>query len=174
MNQISSYIKPEMSNSNASPTRGVSSMVKAPTKNVDAKSILPAQNSIQSDVYKAYDDKTLKQMGVIDCSTCSNRTYQDGSADSGVSFQAPTHISPSASHAAVRGHEQEHVVRERASAEQNDGKVISQAVTIYMSVCPECGRAYSSGGVTKTTTLEPVHSSQDPTAGKGQMMDMQV
>lgn len=173
MNLVSNYVRPDIANSNSIPTSATAPSNRGTTTPV-GNTVIPAQNSIQPDVFKAYDEKTLKQMGVVECSTCANRTYQDGSDDSGVSFQSPTHISPASSHAAVRGHEQEHVVRERASAERNGGKVISQSVTIYMSVCPECGRAYSSGGVTKTTTKEPVHTSHNPTAGKGGMMDMKL
>ena len=54
--------------------------------------------------------------------------------------------------AVVRGHEQEHVVREQAKAEREDRKVVSQSVTLHNSICPECGRTYVSGGTTRTTT----------------------
>ncbi|OJV66700.1 MAG: hypothetical protein BGO41_04560 [Clostridiales bacterium 38-18] len=100
-----------------------------------------------------YGEKTLKQMGIIECSTCSSRTYVDGSNDAGVSFKAPTHVSPEASFQAVASHEQEHVTRERASADANDATVVRQSVQIFTSVCPECGRRYAAGGVTKTTTV---------------------
>lgn len=175
MNPISNYIRPEIANSNSVPTPATTPVNRSVSQGVDS-SIMPSQKSIQPDVFKAYDEKTLKQMGVIECSTCANRTYQDGSNDSGVSFQSPTHVSPSSSHAAVRGHEQEHVSRERISAQNNGGKVVSQSVTIYMSVCPECGRAYSSGGVTRTTTSEPVQTSNPSSSsiGKGGMMDLKL
>ena len=86
------------------------------------------------------------------CQTCARRKYQDGSADPGVSFKTPTSISPDAAPAAVRGHEQQHVVREQAKAEREDRRVVSQSVTIHTDICPECGRVYVSGGTTKTVT----------------------
>ncbi len=86
------------------------------------------------------------------CETCEKRKYQDGSDDMGVSFQTPTHIAPENAAARVRGHEQEHVVREQAKAEREGREVISQSVTLKTSVCPECGKVYVSGGNTRTTT----------------------
>ena len=87
------------------------------------------------------------------CETCEKRKYQDGSDDPGVSYKAPTAISADNAAAAVRGHEQEHVVRERAKAEQEDRKVVSQSVTLHTDICPECGRVYISGGTTRTVTM---------------------
>lgn len=90
--------------------------------------------------------------GKKECQTCKERKYQDGSDDPGVSYQTPTHISPEQAAAAVRGHEMEHVVREQASAEREDRRVVSQSVTMHTAICPECGRVYVSGGTTRTTT----------------------
>jgi hypothetical protein len=84
-----------------------------------------------------------------ECETCKTRKYQDGS-DEMVSFKSASHISPEAAASAVRGHEQEHVSNAYKKAAQNNGKVISAAVSIHMSVCPECGRSYVSGGTTQT------------------------
>lgn len=100
----------------------------------------------------AAEQQALKKMGAVECQTCKNRTYQDGSNDPGVSFKAPGHIDPGSSAAAVRSHEQEHVVNEQARARSEGKRVVSQSVRITMSVCPECGRAYASGGVTRTVT----------------------
>lgn len=86
------------------------------------------------------------------CQTCEQRRYQDGSDDMGVSFKMPTRIAPEAAGVAVRGHEQEHVTRERAKAQREDREVISQSVTLHTDVCPECGKVYISGGTTRTTT----------------------
>ena len=86
------------------------------------------------------------------CQTCEERKYQDGSDDAGVSYQTPTHIDPDQAPAAVRGHEQEHVVREQAKAGREDRKVVSQSVSLHTDICPECGRVYVSGGTTRTTT----------------------
>lgn len=126
---------------------------------------------IQPDVFKAYDEKTLKKMGIEECSTCENRKYQDGSDDSGVSFQSPTHVSASESFSAVSSHEQEHVVREQAEAKRNNGEVLSQSVIIKSAICPECGTSYSSGGVTKTTVR---YTEEPETNYKGKMMDALV
>lgn len=98
-----------------------------------------------------FGEKRLKQMGVVECATCNSRTYVDGSNDPGVSFKSPSHVSPEASFGAVMSHEQEHVANEQANAKSNDAQVVSQSVRIFTSICPECGKAYASGGVTKTT-----------------------
>ena len=84
-----------------------------------------------------------------ECETCSNRKYQDGS-DEMVSFKSAQHISPLAAGTAVRAHEQEHVSNAYKKAAQDNGKVLQASVRIHMSVCPECGRSYVSGGVTST------------------------
>ena len=86
------------------------------------------------------------------CETCEKRKYQDGSDDPGVSFKTATSVDPKAAQAAVRGHEMEHVVRERAKAEREDRKVVSQSVTYHTGICPECGKFYISGGTTRTVT----------------------
>ena len=74
----------------------------------------------------------------------------DGSNEN-VSYKAAAHISPSASGAAVRAHEGEHVANAYDKAAENNGKVISASVSIRTAVCPECGRTYVSGGTTTTT-----------------------
>ncbi|MBE7004318.1 MAG: hypothetical protein E7425_08565 [Ruminococcaceae bacterium] len=86
------------------------------------------------------------------CQTCAKRKYQDGSNDPGVSFKLPTKIAPSAAQAKVRGHEMEHVIRERVKAKMEGRKVVSQSVTYHTCICPECGRVYVSGGTTRTLT----------------------
>lgn len=96
-------------------------------------------------------DKLMKRIGAVECRTCQSRKYVDGSNDPGVSFKAPTHVSPESSGAAVMSHEQEHVSREGAKAQREGRKIVAQSVQIYTDVCPECGRVYTSGG--KTTTV---------------------
>ncbi len=86
------------------------------------------------------------------CETCEKRRYQDGSDDPGVSFKNPTRVDPRLAQAAVRGHEMEHVVRERAKAQQEGRRVVSQSVTYHTGICPECGKMYISGGTTRTVT----------------------
>lgn len=118
-------------------------VVLAPGKNVGTQNV--SANNIAV-------EKALKRMGVKECQTCNNRRYQDESNDPGVSFKAPTHISPEAAAAAVTAHENEHVSHEQARARQEDRKIIFQSVQIYTSVCPECGKVYVSGGKTTTVT----------------------
>ena len=97
----------------------------------------------------------------FECQTCKNRRYQDGSDDSGVSFQTPTKVAPQAAGAAVRSHEQEHVSRNQAKAEREGKEIVSQSVTIHTGICPECGRVYVSGGTTRTTTRDKQDSLAD-------------
>ena len=89
-----------------------------------------------------------------ECQTCNSRRYQDVSDDPSVSFQSPTHISPGQSAAMVAAHENEHVVNERAKAEQEGREIISQTVSLETSICPECKRAYVSGGETRTVSRQ--------------------
>lgn len=100
------------------------------------------------------------------CQTCEKRKYQDESDDMGVSFQSPTKIAPEQVAAAVRGHENEHVVREQAKAQQEGRRVVSQSVTLHTDICPECGKVYISGGTTRTVTAagnqpEPAQNPQE-------------
>ena len=95
-----------------------------------------------------------------ECQTCKQRKYQDGSDDAGVSYKTPTRIAPEQAAAAVRGHEMEHVVRERAAAEREDRRVVSQSVTMHTAICPECGKVYVSGGTTRTTTAADTQPEQ--------------
>ena len=66
--------------------------------------------------------------------------------------------------AAIRGHENEHVVRERAKALQEDRKVLSQSVSYHNAICPECGEVYLAGGTTRTVTVnqpEPLTAQEE-------------
>lgn len=85
------------------------------------------------------------------CETCENRRYQDGSNDPGVSFKTASKITGNAE-AAVRGHEYEHVNRNRAKAAREDKEIVYQTVTLSRAICPECGKSYVSGGETVTVT----------------------
>ncbi len=99
------------------------------------------------------NESTVKSPGrkssPAECETCKNRKYQDGS-DEMVSFKSAAHISPQASAARVRAHEQEHVSNAYKDAAMNNGKVIRASVTLKTAVCPECGRSYVAGGTTST------------------------
>ena len=85
-----------------------------------------------------------------ECQTCKNREYQDRSDDPGVSFKSAAKINPSSAASVVRGHEYEHVTRDRA--ERNGREVVSQNVVIKHGLGPECGKSYVAGGVTTTVT----------------------
>lgn len=88
-----------------------------------------------------------------ECQTCERRKYQDGSDDPGVSFKTATRVDPKMAQAAIRGHENEHVVREQAKALQEGRKVLSQSVSYHNAICPECGKVYLAGGTTRTVTV---------------------
>lgn len=103
-----------------------------------------------------------------ECQTCKNRKYQDGS-DEMVSFKAATHINPSSAGALVRSHEQEHVSNAYQDASLKNGKVLSATVSIHTAVCPECGRAYVSGGTTRTRISYPNES--NPYARRNKQID---
>lgn len=102
---------------------------------------------------QAQESKSAQEvMKESECQTCKERKYQDGSNDPGVSFKTPSTIAPEQAASVVRGHEQEHVVREQAQAKRENREVVSQTVTMHTAICPECGRVYVSGGTTRTTT----------------------
>ena len=102
------------------------------------------------------------------CQTCKERKYQDGSNDPGESFKTPTNIAPEQAASAVRGHEQEHVVREQAKAQRENREIVSQSVTYHTAICPECGKVYISGGTTRTSSRaieeQPTRESENPNA----------
>ena len=89
-----------------------------------------------------------------ECQTCKERKYQDGS-DENVSFKSAQHISPTEAGARVRAHEQEHVANAYSKAEEKGGKVVNASVSIHTAICPECGRTYVSGGLTRTSIKYP-------------------
>ena len=112
-------------------------------------------------------DSVQKAAEEGECQTCKERKYQDGSDDMGVSFKTPTNIDPDQAASAVRGHEMEHVYREQAKAEREGRKVVSQTVTSHTGICPECGKAYVSGGTTRTVTAaNPEQETQQESAGQ--------
>lgn len=99
---------------------------------------------------KRLDRLNEKQNG--ECQTCENRKYQDGSDDPGVSFKTASKVGAEGAAAAVRGHEYEHVYRNRAKAEREGKEIVSQSVRIKTAICPECGESYVAGGETTTVT----------------------
>ncbi|MCR5792865.1 MAG: hypothetical protein K6G65_06825 [Lachnospiraceae bacterium] len=108
--------------------------------------------------------RALKRTGQIECATCASRQYQDGSDEADVSFKSAAHIDPGSAAGKVMAHEQEHVANAYQKAEKANGRVISANVSIQHSVCPECGRNYVSGGLTRTTIAYP----KDTPYGKNQ------
>lgn len=96
-------------------------------------------------------DSLSKINGVTECATCESRMYVDGSNESDVSFKAPGHISPEQSYSKVLSHEQEHVSNAIAKGNEPSARLISASVSLKMATCPECGKRYVAGGVTKTT-----------------------
>lgn len=116
-----------------------------------------------------------------ECQTCKERKYQDGS-DENVSFKSAQHISPTEAGARVRAHEQEHVANAYSKAEEKGGKVINASVSIHTAICPECGRTYVSGGLTRTSIKYPNESNpyqknkkaNDGLGMKGQSVDMAI
>lgn len=122
------------------------------------------------------DDKTLKQLGIVECMTCASRTYQDKSDDPSVSFQSPTRLSPEQAASAVIAHEMEHVSNEQIDAKKEGKEVVAQSVQIFHSICPECGISYVSGGLTKTTTASESNPYKDTLTNKaaGNLVDMML
>lgn len=136
---------------------------------------VPAEERL-SKLRGIFDEKTLKRTGVIDCGTCASRTYQDGSDDASVSFQAPTHLTPGQAETAVMSHEMEHVVNEQAYAREDGREVVGQSVQIFREICPECGVSYVSGGVTKTATVGKSNPYKDVMTGAaaGHLVDVML
>jgi DNA-directed RNA polymerase subunit RPC12/RpoP len=89
--------------------------------------------------------------GEVECPTCAARAYKDQSTDGGVSFQAAKGISASTAGVTVMRHEHEHVSAGKAQ-QQKDGLARNSTVGLEYARCPECGRTYVAGGITKTTT----------------------
>lgn len=92
-----------------------------------------------------------KKVKPSECMTCKNRKYVDGSDEGNVSFKAPGHISPGNSAATVSAHEQQHVANARREGSKENAQLVSANVQLKLAVCPECGRSYVAGGVTRTT-----------------------
>ena len=132
----------------------------------------PKQN--MDSLKSIYSEKDLKKLGIIDCQTCSERTYVDGSDDPGVSFKTPTQIDPSQAASAVMGHEMEHVANEQASAHSEGREIVSQSVSIHTSNCPECGINYVSGGTTKTVSKAKTDYGLSKEMTKGLKIDNKI
>ena len=145
-------ISPAVQTKNASPAESQQMSYYGPGVIVE----ISAEGRAAAAKLEKADSGETKGVGGIEapqgCQTCKNRKYVDESNDPSVSYQAPTHISPGQSASAVMAHEREHVTNEQARADREDRKVVSQTVSVSTSICPECGRVYVSGGVTRTVT----------------------
>ena len=118
------------------------------TKNEDRTGIMDrGQRTAKSET-----ESKVGKFGQYECKTCASRKYQDRSDDPSVSFQAPTHISPGQSAAAVMSHEREHVANENAKAKRENREVIQSSISVHYAICPECGRSYAAGGEARTVT----------------------
>lgn len=119
---------------------GMSNNYTIPVSNVSRVTPVRTDNTVD----------TSTRVRPVECQTCKNRKYVDGSNEPDVSFKTPGNISPEQSYAKVSAHEREHVSNAIAKGSKPGAKLISANVTLKMGVCPECGRTYVAGGVTNT------------------------
>ncbi len=157
-----------------------------PSKAKSANYVPEGENNMRGATEALLDNKRVsenedakRRFDSYECETCENRRYQDGSDDSGVSCQTPTKFSPETAAARVRGHEQEHVVRNQAKAEREGDEIVSQSVTLHTGICPECGKVYISGGTTETTIRKGADKAEKFNVGledseKGGLLDVAV
>ncbi len=118
----------------------VSNNYTIPVSNVPRVTAVNTDNTIDSSA----------RVKPVECQTCKNRKYVDGSNEPNVSFKTPGSIRPEESYAKVSAHEREHVANAIAKGSKPGAKLINASVTLKMGVCPECGRTYVAGGVTNT------------------------
>jgi predicted RNA-binding Zn-ribbon protein involved in translation (DUF1610 family) len=110
------------------------------------------------------------QSGQMECPTCKNRQYVDQSDDGGVSFQAPRSMNAATAGSAVMNHEWEHVAAEDAKSRgSGDLRLTNQTVSLQYAKCPDCGKTYVAGGLTKTQSQTIPSRKQSPGG-----MDMSV
>ena len=79
--------------------------------------------------------KAMKRSGQVECETCANREYKDGSDETNVSFKSAAHIDPSAAAAKVMAHEQEHVSNANRKAASKDGEVLNAVLRNQDILC---------------------------------------
>ena len=120
---------------------GMSNRYVIQVSNVDAVTPINTANDVENS----------SRVKPVECQTCKNRKYVDGSDEGDVSFKAPGHIDPGKSYQTVMSHEQEHMTNARQKTSGSDAKLISASISLKMAVCPECGRTYVAGGTTRTT-----------------------
>ena len=113
----------------------------------------PASAVTKISSIRPINEKTIlnvDKMRPAECKTCKERKYMDVANEANVSFQAPTHISPEASFAAVSAHEQQHVSNAVATGSQRGIQRVSSSVSLKTGICPECKKPYIAGGTTRT------------------------
>ncbi len=120
---------------------GMSNNYTIPVSNIGRVTPINTDNTV---------DSSSKVKPSTECSTCENRRYVDGSNESDVSFKTPGVIKPEEAYAKVSTHERQHVANAIAKGNKPGAKLISATVSLKMSTCPECGRNYVAGGLTKT------------------------
>jgi hypothetical protein len=86
------------------------------------------------------------------CNTCATRAYV--CSDGGVSRPSPGNAA-----AYVVAHERAHLADDRAEAQAEGSRVVSQNIAIFTATCPECGVIYVSGG--EASSLIASESSPD-------------
>lgn len=123
---------------------GMSNNFIIPVANVSRVTPVNADNTV---------DSSSKVSGIEECKTCKARKYQDGSNENNVSFKTPGNITPEQSFSKVSAHEGEHVKNAIAEGSKPGKKLISASVSLRTAICPECGRAYVSGGTTRTQMM---------------------
>ncbi len=120
--------------------------------NTSNRYIIPVSNrSYVTPVSTENNVESAARVQPVECQTCKNRKYVDGSNEADVSFKAPGHIAPGQSYATVMSHEQEHVANARQKTAGKDATLLSATVSLKIATCPECGRTYVAGGTTNTT-----------------------
>ena len=146
---------------------GMSNRYIIPVSNIDYVTPVNTDNTVASS----------GKVAPVECQTCKNRKYQDGS-DEMVSFKTPGSIKPGESYAKVMAHEKEHVANAIAEGNEKNKELVSVSVSLKTAICPECGRAYVAGGVTSTTMItygdDPYSQNQkayDAEATKGNFVD---
>lgn len=125
---------------------GMSNRYTIPYSNVSVVTPVNTANDVDSASRLSTD-----QVKPVECQTCKNRKYVDGSDDPNVSFKTPGHIDPGQSYGKVMAHEQEHMADARSKTAGSDAQLVSASITLRIGVCPECGRTYVAGGTTNTT-----------------------
>ncbi len=120
------------------------------------------KNSVENKTSAGIQKKDVNKTNTGECQTCSERRYQDGSHDSGVSFKNPTKLTPDQAASAVISHEKEHYTREAQAAKNENKDVLVNSIRLESSICPDCGRSYISGGETTTVTRTRPNNSPSP------------